>query len=120
MEYVVVFQVFCGFFAAFVAARKERSVLAWFAIGTLLPVVGVALALRVKRTPARGGKERTVRQAPRRCRGSFIPDCRGCPFFSRPLFDPSQDSSKKGYCQRFERVLVQENGRKGSRVTFED
>jgi len=127
MEYFLAIQLLSGLFAAFVAARKGRGALAWFALGLLLPVVGVVLALRVG--PLRARAEHTgpglqeaaaQRQAPRRCCGSYIPDCQGCPFFTRPLFDPSYEGPKKGYCQHFEKVLVEQGGREGSHAVSEE
>ena len=109
MEHVVVFQLLCGCFAGFVAARKGRNWLLWFAVGALVPVVGVALAWGAAARPARAadaaaGRQRR-RRAPKRCTGLYIADCQGCPYFRRPLFDASYSESKKGYCERFGRTL---------------
>jgi hypothetical protein len=127
MEYFLAFQLLCGLFAAFVAARKGRSALVWFALGLLLPIVGVVLALRARPPRVRTEGPRasvdeaaSQRQPPRRCCGSYIPDCLGCPFFTRPLFDPSYEGPKKGYCQHFENVLVEEGDREGSPAVSEE
>jgi len=128
IEHVVAFQFLCGGFAAFVAGRKRRSPVAWFAVGTLVPAVGVALALRVSPRPARRAgtssdtrrEVRSWRRPPRRCRGYYIPDCRGCPYFSTPLFDPSYGETRKGHCGLFNRELVEQVPRPGQRVTVEE
>jgi len=121
-EYLLAIQIACGCFAAFLAARQGQSRPAWFAVGALLPVVGVLLALWATRTrparaeagrPGASGKEAKGRargrRPPRRCRGSYIPDCVGCPHFrASPLFDPSLQDSRKGYCELFGKPLVDE------------
>ena len=132
MYYLAAFQVLCGGFCAFVAVRKGRSPVFWWLVGTVLPVVGVVLSLTVApaertRVAARGrrgsrepaGKERRI---PRRCCGSYIPDCLGCPFFRRRLFpaSPREDSNTKGFCEHLHKELRAEPERRGFRVTMED
>ena len=107
----VAWQLLCGGFAAFLAAGKRRSPVLWFAIGALLPVVGVALAWFV----SPGGRRRAAtlesgsskKHLPKRCVGYYVPDCAGCPYFIKPLFDPTYSADKKGYCTRFERPLME-------------
>jgi hypothetical protein len=127
MEYILAIQLLCGCFAAFAARRKGRSAVAWFAIGALLPVLGIVLALRAgrprapRRAAPNGSREADAAlRPPRRCEGTYIADCLGCPFFSRPLFDETYEGPNKGYCRRFRRVLSDEKGKKGSTVVFEE
>lgn len=124
MEYLLAFQVLCGCFAAYVTARQGRNWLAWFAVGMLLPVVGVVLALSAAKEHL--GRKATARRIlwgktdklaegaprrPRRCRGSYIPDCQGCPYFRRnPLFEPGDDGPRKGYCRYYRQALVENDG----------
>jgi hypothetical protein len=116
MYYVVVLQILCGCFAAFVAARKGRSPLLWGLLGVVLPVVGVALALvlpTVQASAGSAGGGRTAqrrRVRPKRCRGSYIPDCFGCPHFRRVLFDAEPSAGKKGFCEFFAADLYEESG----------
>ena len=112
MEYVVAFQLLCGCFAGFVAARKRRNWAAWFAAGTLLPVAGVVLSCRLRARPPAGEgtpRRRRRREPLRRCTGQYAPDCQGCSWFRRPLFDSSYADSKKGYCERFTRPLYEQD-----------
>jgi hypothetical protein len=129
MYYLIICAVLCGFFSAFVAGRKGRNRIAWWFVGTLLPILGVVLSLavpqrrvalsavRVRR--AQGGA-RQGRKKPKRCCGSYIPDCFGCPYFRRPLFDPGRGEDKKGYCEFFGRDLIAASGRKSTQVAIED
>jgi len=121
MEYLLAFQFLCGGFAAYVAARKRRSLLGWFAIGFLLPVLGAVLCLVVgARVRAGGpGPEPRKRRRPKRCNGSYIPDCQGCPHFTKPLFDSSYNEKRRGRCEFFDRELQQEGRKRGSRVVIE-
>ncbi len=111
MLYVFAFLAFCGFFCAHVAHRKGRNPWLWGAAGALLPVLGVALCLMASAapTPAATGREQVEarpRQRPRRCCGEFIPDCRGCPYFRRPLFRHDASPDERGYCEFYDRNLV--------------
>lgn len=118
MEYLIAFQLLCGAFGAYLARRKNRSVVLWFGIAAVVPVAGVVLALvvgKAGRTEAKkakrkkgehGGKNRPRR--PRRCNGSYISDCRGCPYFYRPLFDTTYDENHKGRCRFYDRELYEE------------
>ena len=122
MEYLLAFQFLCGGFAAWGAARKRRSPLGWFAVGFLLPVLGVVLCLLVgTRVRAEGsGRGRTrTRRRPKRCNGSYIPDCQGCPYFTKPLFDSSYDGKRRGRCAFFDCDLEEEARKGGSRVVIE-
>ncbi len=128
IAYLLAFQLLCGSFACFLAARRRRSRLAWFAVGTLVPVLGVLLALRVKQStgrrsapgPGRKAKSPSGRSRPRRCSGSYIPECHGCPHFARPLFDATYGGSKKGHCGLFGRDLYVETEKAKSRVVLEE
>jgi len=124
MGYIVAFQLLCGLFASFVAARKRRSRLAWFAVGMLLPIVGVVLALKVRHSSVRRkapvGGVSPGRRAPNRCSGCYIPDCLGCPHFSRPLFDPSYGDSRRGHCKLFGRDLFDDAQKADSRLIMEE
>jgi hypothetical protein len=125
MHYLIVFQILCGFFAAYVASRKARSPVLWWFAGTFLPVVGVVWALLVSdavpggapRTGGRSGPGRSKR--PKRCCGEFLPDCRGCPHFRRRLFRSEQDGDP-GYCEFYEKTLSEGgSGRKKGEKTSE-
>ncbi|MFO8006485.1 MAG: hypothetical protein R6V05_01985 [Candidatus Brocadiia bacterium] len=114
MHYLVAFQILCGFFAAYVAVRKERSGLRWWCVGALLPAVGVALALMVDSASGSGpgddtsgGPQEPLRR-PRRCSGQFIPDCLGCAHFRRRLFGSEADEMVRGYCEFYARELCDE------------
>lgn len=130
MHYLIVFQVLCGFFCAFLAGRKGRSRTTWWFVGALLPVFGVVLSLAVPQSPAsalaaprKPGRKRAARRPrkkPKRCCGSYIPDCFGCPYFRRQLFDPARLEGKKGYCEFFGKDLIAASKEKGSKVTIED
>jgi len=122
MEYLVAFQLLCGCFAGYVAAQKHRNWFWWFLVGTLVPVAGVLIALAVDRPDAnrghgnRGGtrnKEGQKLQRPKRCCGDYIPDCHGCPYFSRPLFSGSDEGEKKGYCKFFKKELIEKKPEEG-------
>ena len=121
-EYVVAFQLLCGGFAAFLAAGKRRSWPLWFALGLLIPILGVALAWWIpekrgeRRSSAREGL-RPKKCPPTRCVGHYIADCAGCPYFLKPLFDPSYSGPRKGYCTLFARDLLEGQGAPGGRLT---
>lgn len=127
VAYAVAFQLLCGSFAAFLAGRKGRSRIAWFAVGLLVPIIGVALAWsaapraagpKAKRRDRAPGAQRQ-RRRPRRCTGSYIPDCLGCRYFIRPLFDPSYSGFRKGRCELLGRDLVDEAERESSKPASE-
>ena len=127
MLHVLAFQIGCGAFTAFLAAREGRSRLAWFLVGMALPALGVVLALLVHRAGRRRGSPAERPQAPpravrraRRCTGEYIADCQGCPHFSRPLFDDSYDGVRKGRCVLLHRELTDRPARRHSRVILEE
>jgi len=127
MEYFVGFQILCGFFSAFVAARKGRSAGVWWFIGALLPVVGVVLSLTttpVDVRPVAQEEKPSARRSPlrraSRCCGAYIADCRGCPYFRRRLFGAEEDDGTVGYCEFYGRDLEEKSSKGASRVTFED
>ena len=128
MSYVIAFQVLCGFFSSYVAGRKGRARLRWWLVGALVPVFGVMLSLLAPDAEAGsgpatvGGKEgrRRSRKRPKRCCGSYIPDCQGCSFFRRHLFDPDPSEDKKGYCRFYGKDLTEASGPRGPAVTIED
>ena len=128
MAYALAFQLLCGCFAAFLAGKKGRSRLAWFAVGLLIPIVGVGLAWSVSpraAIPGATGRERaadarTPRRRPKRCNGSYIPDCLGCPYFVKPLFDSSYSGSRKGRCKLLGRDLVDEAVEEGHTVSKDE
>ncbi len=129
MYYLVIIQVLCGSFSAFVAGRKGRDRVRWWFIGALLPVVGVALSLLAREVrddvpatlgaPA-GGRQLEPRHRPSRCCGSYIPDCLGCTYFRRQLFSAEHREGLKGRCDYFDRQLVEEPLRKRRHVTVEE
>ncbi|MDP6107080.1 MAG: hypothetical protein QGI33_01420 [Candidatus Brocadiia bacterium] len=133
LEYLLAFQVFCGGFAAHLAAKQGSSRAVWFVVGMALPIAGVLLALVVARGPgastgrvspglgARGKAGPSQgRRRPKRCSGSYIADCQGCPYFrSRPLFDSSPEDAPKGHCHYFRKALSEENGSKPEHVVAE-
>ncbi|MEF8788161.1 MAG: hypothetical protein V5A84_03745 [Planctomycetota bacterium] len=125
MVYLVAFQLLCGCFAGYVAAQKRRNWFWWFLVGTLVPVAGVLIALMVDSARAgRGGRSRgrsrdrggEKLKRPKRCCGEYIPDCKGCPYFSRPLFDGSYRDEKKGYCKFFKKELIEKKEEDRGRV----
>lgn len=129
MYYVIAFQVLCGFFSAYVADRKGRNGVLWWFVGALVPVFGVALSLALPQAPgprplsagAAGERgERSRRRRPKRCCGSYIPDCHGCPYFRRQLFDPGRSEGKKGRCEFYEKDLVPPPESEASQVSIED
>lgn len=129
MYYLIVIQVFAGFFSAFVASRKGRNRFFWWTVGTFVPLLGVALALAVPRKaappsfgPARqtAAAGRSSRKRPKRCCGSYIPDCFGCPHFRRQLFGPDPAEEKKGYCTLFGKDLVAPHRESSAKVVIED
>jgi len=114
MNYLIVLFALCGFFSAYVAGRKGRNPLAWWFVGALLPVIGPILSLAVPpksladRESARGPggpARRRPPPRPKRCCGEYMPDCRGCPYFRRQLFDPSRAERTKGRCEFFGKDL---------------
>jgi hypothetical protein len=114
MDYVIVTLALCGFFSAYVAARKGRSPVAWWLVGALLPVIGVVLCLAVPPKAAADPQEEWAPGAPaphhalrrpRRCCGYYIPDCCGCPYFRRHLFDSVRAERSKGRCEFFGKDL---------------
>jgi len=113
MEYLIAAQLFCGVFAAYVAAGKCRSKLAWFFIG-LIPIVGVVAAVLAPHAApcghfgARSTGRTSAPERAKRCSGTFIPDCRGCAYFRKPLFDPSYAETREGYCEFFHKELRKE------------
>jgi hypothetical protein len=126
MQYLIAFQLLCGCFSAFVAGRKGRNRLAWWVVGALVPVFGVLLSLMVPEAtgipvvrPGRKRRERHPRKPParpKRCRDSYVPDCQGCPYFRRPLFDAERTAGKKGTCTFFGNDLVEQPAQDESHV----
>ena len=57
---------------------------------------------------------------PKRCCGSYIPDCEGCPYFKKALFESSPNSVKKGECRFFNRDLVIKPPERHNRVIMEE
>ena len=127
METAVAIQIFVAVFCGFLAARKNRSPVAWALIG-LVPVVGVLAAIVVPRAEPRPAGRRTEPSLPRslprpkRCCGRYIPDCRGCPYFRRALFqtDEQKDRGRVGYCEFFEKDLLEQEESEGPEILFED
>ena len=91
--------------------------LLWFAIAGGVPVIGIALVVLIGRSesshPKTDVREKRSQRPPKRCIGSFIPDCRGCPFFSSPLFDPSEDDTCVGRCRYYGKELRAERPLQG-------
>jgi len=129
MQFLVVFQILCGFFGAFVAGRKGRSRLGWWFIGAFLPVFGAILCLMAPDAAAKVGATeqgdgadgiRKQRPRPRRCCGSYIPDCQGCPYFRRPLFEAHREADGKGTCTFYGKQLREEADADNSRITIDN
>ncbi len=130
MYYLIAFQMLCGCFSTFVAARKGRNPILWWLVGALLPIFGVVLSLALtaadRTRVSAGGREGAPEQArqgqriPRRCCGSYIPDCLGCPFFRRQLFPAGRGEGTRGYCDHLHKELRSTPERRGSKVTIED
>jgi len=131
MHYLIVFQILCGCLSAFAAGRKGRNRTLWWAIGAFVPLFGVLIALMVPEAGAglraprnRRGRIEEVqadrRSRPRRCRGSYIPDCQGCPYFRRPLFDADPQPHKKGTCTFLGKELWEESAQDDSAVTVDE
>jgi len=98
MYYFLIVQVLCGFFSAFVAARKG-------------PDEPVTLGAPASPAKSKG------RVRPSRCCRSYIPDCLGCPYFRRRLFSGEQRDGLKGRCQYFDIDLVEEPSRNRRHAT---
>lgn len=113
MPYLFALQALCGGFCAYVAHRKGRNPYLWAAAGALIPVLGVVLCLMASETGAPSSSESTGRSRrlprPRRCCGRFIPDCRGCPYFRRPLFREDAPPRERGYCEFYHRELLEKD-----------
>ena len=128
MHYFIAFQILCGCFSAYVARRKGLNPVSWGLAGALLPVFGVVLAVAVSGSssaaeslPGTGHRRpASPPRRPRRCCGSYLPDCFGCPFFRRQLFARDQAKDKKGYCEYYRKDLVDESRETGSEVHVED
>jgi hypothetical protein len=129
MPYVIAFQVLCGFFAAHVASRKGRSGLRWWFLGALIPVFGVVLSLALPERPGPvrlseggmgGSSVRSHRHRPKRCCGSYIPDCHGCPYFRRQLFDSARSEGRKGHCEFYHKDLTGNSQPDESGLVVED
>ncbi len=128
MAYLFAFQILCGLFSAFVASQKGRNPALWGTIGACLPVFGVLLAVMVGDNDADAPprfwsrpapkKRRTPPSRPKRCKGTYVPDCRGCAYFRRPLFD-HELPEKKGTCAFFGKELLEEADRSDSTVATE-
>ena len=129
MYYLLIIQVLCGCFSAYVAGRKGRDRVRWWFIGALLPVVGVVLSLRATEVrqevpgtlgaPASGKKTEACHR-PSRCCAAYIPDCLGCSHFRRQLFSAEHREGLKGRCDYFDRELVEESSRKRRHVAVEE
>ena len=112
--YLIAGLILSGLAAGYVAGRKGRSRIAWAAVGTFLPGLGILLSIAV---PERGGtddsqeagvgsRKSPPRRRPRRCCGSWIPDCQGCDWFHRELFRSSETTDAAGYCEYYGRRLT--------------
>jgi len=83
----------------------------------------VAIALLPAAPPREGeaegrrGKPARPPRRPRRCRGRYIPDCQGCPYFRRPLFTDHPPENLKGQCTYFGEDLLEENNIRGPEET---
>jgi hypothetical protein len=109
---LVALMLISGVAAGYVAGRKGRSRIAWAAIGTALPLLGVLLCIAVPERGAGDDSRQTgaarkprPRRRPRRCCGSWIPDCQGCDWYHRELFTSSETSDSAGYCEYYGRKL---------------
>ena len=127
MSYLIAFQLLCGCFAGYVASQKGRNWFFWFLAGLVVPVLGVVLAVivaRPRRPSAEGERPRAgteaarERRPPSRCCGSYIPDCQGCPYFRKPLFDPTYSGTRKGLCEFFHKELKEPPPAKGTKITL--
>ena len=130
MPYVVMMlMIVCAFASSHIAARKGRNTVHWWFIG-LVPIFGIMLALLMdtgapggvtrKKKGARKRKDALPRKRPKRCCGSYIPECWGCPFFRRNLFDPDPHEGKRGYCEHFRRELTEPPDEKGVTIIMDD
>jgi hypothetical protein len=127
METAIAIQLFIAVFCAFLAARKRRRPLVWGLVG-MVPVLGVVAALLVPRAaPARhAGKgsprQRSMPPRPKRCCGHYIPDCRGCPYFRRALFqsDRQKEDGRVGHCEFFDRDLYEQDADTGVEIVFDE
>lgn len=127
--YLIAGQVLVGFFAAYVAGRKGRNRVFWWFFGTFVPGLGILLALAAPEKPAAVLSESApwerpsagrARSRPKRCCGSYMPDCFGCAHFRRHLFDPDPAEDKKGYCTFFGKHLLGVRREEGAKVVIED
>jgi len=125
---LIAFQLLCGCFAGYVASQKGRNWFFWFLVG-LVPVLGVILALIVEKPHhPQARRDRTdgdrevarERRPPLRCRGEYIPDCQGCPYFRKPLFDPTYAGTRKGWCDFFHKDLRELPSTKGIKIILKD
>jgi hypothetical protein len=123
MEYFFAFQVLSGFFAAFLASRKSRSTLGWFAIGMLVPLAGVIVAWKISPSrplsPSKPSHRKKTLRPPKRCCGHYIPGCQGCPFFEKPLFDRTYQGERKGYCKFYNKDLLDQRDKKSASASAE-
>jgi hypothetical protein len=129
MYYLIIVQIVCGFFSAFVAGRKGRNQVAWWFIGALVPVAGVVLSYLVSDIdaaeplpqagfPSKQASRRPER--PKRCCGSYIPDCLGCPYFRRQLFSSERADGLRGHCEYFDKDLRDRRVEGGSEAVVEE
>jgi hypothetical protein len=124
MYFFICVQLLCGLFACFVAKAKNRSATLWLLLGAILPILGVVIILILSPKDAplseeKDSSEQKPKRRPKRCCGSYLPDCHGCPYFSRPLFDNSYNENKKGRCEFFGRDLYEEPEERKSSVRIE-
>ncbi len=126
--YVIVFLLACGLITGLTAHFKGENIFEWGLTGIFLPIIGILLLItghkpphkRKKGTDGRHAKKK-VRKRPKRCCGSYIPDCEGCPFFQKSLFaDNTVQTGKKGDCLFYHRELKDDHHQKRSRVIMEE
>lgn len=130
MSYLIAFQLLCACFAGYVASQKGRNWFFWFLAGFAVPILGVILAVTVKK-PRRPQAEKSEgpgastprlgpRRRPSRCCGDYIADCQGCSYFQKPLFDLTYSGSRKGWCELFHKVLTEPAAGKGTKIVLKD